>query len=149
VEGGASIMAYSPGTECGEYKFITAAAVLWIVGLVCAAVWLIAVGLFKNKNAIQASIEQDRVSQGSLAVLQQYGFLFRGYKAEYYMWEVWQLSRKCLVLVVAATTPPTIDFSTRTMILLTVVSGSWGLQIQCRPHAESPLDLQLMDVISQ
>ena len=149
AEDGASWMAYSPQTECGHYKFITATTVLSIIGLICASLWLIAAGLYKNRAVIQASIKQDQVPQDSLAVLQQYGFLFRGYKPEYYMWEVWQLSRKCLVLVIAATTPPTIDFSTRIMILLVLVSGSCVLQVQFRPYAEGTLDLQTMDAVSQ
>ena len=149
VEGGVSLMVYSPDTLCGHYKLITATAVLWIVGLVCFAGWLIVVGLYKNREGIQASIGSDQVPEDSLGVLQQYGFLFRGYKPEYYMWEVWQLSRKCMVLVIAATTPPTIDFSTRAMLLLTLLSCSPGLQIQFRPYAESSLDLQTMDVVSQ
>ena len=126
ADGGTLRMAYSPETECRYYKFITATTVLSIVGLICVAFWLIAAGLYKNRVVIQASIKQDQIPQDSLAVLQQYGFLFRGYKPEYYMWEVWQLSRKCLVLVIAATTPPSINFSTRIVILLILVSGSWG-----------------------
>eukprot|EP00658_Telonema_sp_P-2_P022776 TRINITY_DN19116_c0_g1_i22.p2 TRINITY_DN19116_c0_g1~~TRINITY_DN19116_c0_g1_i22.p2 ORF type:complete len:233 (-),score=44.66 TRINITY_DN19116_c0_g1_i22:546-1244(-) len=85
-------------------------------------------------------------------VLQQYGFLYRGYKSAFYLWELWPFSRKCLVLVIIVATPPTFKLDTRMMLLVLLISSSLALQVYAKPYVQSSpasLNLHAMDVLTQ
>eukprot|EP00656_Telonema_subtile_P033297 TRINITY_DN3680_c0_g1_i3.p1 TRINITY_DN3680_c0_g1~~TRINITY_DN3680_c0_g1_i3.p1 ORF type:complete len:1199 (+),score=280.13 TRINITY_DN3680_c0_g1_i3:65-3661(+) len=156
---GPDMMVYDPTTECWEGKF-AAPALIGMLVLLLVAGWLLGFRAYQQRAGIQAITRATRELVTSTKDIQdldqldceQFGFLYRGYKSECYLWELVPFSLKCLVLMIATATPPTSDFSTRSLLLLLIITGSVCLQVHFRPYAKRPAgasNLQALDILTQ
>ena len=146
------MMVYDPQADCWSHHDVTALAAVGIVGMLGVISWFLVFRFITRREVVVEAMTDGNAAAHRKARV-NYGFLFLGYKPQYYYWELWVFARKCVVLAIVMLTPPTLDMAGRTALLQLFLVLSLVLQTHVRPYEEdrSPrwVSIHLMEIVTQ
>mmetsp|Transcript_19733 Transcript_19733/g.26007 ORF Transcript_19733/g.26007 Transcript_19733/m.26007 type:complete len:1690 (+) Transcript_19733:108-5177(+) len=115
---------YSPTHTTWELSLGLPGVLIYVVGIPCLGAYI----LYRQRSELD-----------ELHVKARYGFLYDGYKNDFFLWETWVMSRK-VILIIVTVFITVYGNNTVAVTGLVVVLISSLLQFLCRPFNEKDLN---------